>query len=241
MTKGSEDVIMNYAFDVDGTLSEARTRMNSQFESWFLTWMQDKNVFLVTGSDRTKTVEQIGTTIVDNCTMVFQCAGNSVWQRGVEISATDLNPPRNMFGFLEQEVANSPYPHKYGEHIEKRTGLINFSIVGRSAVGEQRDDYYAWDNIHHERTAIANRFNNTFPGFEAEVGGNTSLDIHLKGRNKAQVYDVIGAPMVFFGDRMYPGGNDYPLKNRMIHPLDRVHPVTSAEQTWQLLKDHYNE
>ena len=53
--------------------------------------MKDKNVFIVTGSDRAKTVEQIGHEIVDNCTMVFKCAGNSVWRKGTRSSTTQLN------------------------------------------------------------------------------------------------------------------------------------------------------
>ena len=143
--------------------------------------------------------------------MSFQCAGNSVWQKGVEVSSTKLNVPEDMIKFLEDKVAKTSYPNLYGNHIEFRTGLINFSIVGRNAVGQQRDDYYIWDQKHKEREQIAKEFNDIFVGFEAEVGGNTSLDIHLKGRNKAQVYDVIGAPLVFFGDRIFPGGNDYPF------------------------------
>ena len=232
--------MMNYAFDVDGTLGEARQVMDSEFKSWFIKWMRDKNVFLVTGSDRAKTVEQVGADLVDACTMVFQCAGNSVWQKGVEVSASHLNAPPEMYAYLEHCVSESEYPVKTGLHIERRTGLINFSTVGRNAVGQQRDDYYTWDQKMREREAIAADFNSRFTGFEAEVGGNTSLDIHLKGRNKAQVYDVIGAPLVFFGDRIFPGGNDYPLHCRMIDPLDKSWPVTSASETWNLLKEYYN-
>tara|TARA_B100001057_G_scaffold123086_1_gene121941 strand:+ start:1490 stop:2191 length:702 start_codon:yes stop_codon:yes gene_type:complete len=231
---------MNYAFDVDGTLGEARQIMDPDFKRWFMQWMRGKNVYLVTGSDRAKTVEQIGQDLVDRCTMSFQCAGNSVWQNGVEVSSTKLNVPPEMIHFLEEKVAATSYPDLYGNHIEIRPGLINFSIVGRNAVGNQRDDYYTWDQKHKEREQIAEEFNNRFIGFEAEVGGNTSLDIHLKGRNKAQVYDVIGAPLVFFGDRIFPGGNDYPLHCRMIGPQDKSHPVTSASETWNLLKEYYN-
>ena len=233
--------MMNYAFDVDGTLGEARQLMDPEFKRWFMQWMRGKNVYLVTGSDRAKTVEQVGKDLVDSCTMVFQCAGNSVWQSGVEVSSTQLNAPPSMFTYLEEQVESSSYPDQYGNHIELRTGLINFSTVGRNAVGQQRDLYYTWDQRTRERETIAKDFNTKFAGFEAEVGGNTSLDIHLKGRNKAQVYDVIGAPLVFFGDRMFPGGNDYPLHLRMIDPQDQSHAVSHWKQTRNLLQELYNE
>ena len=54
---------MNYVFDVDGTLSESRQTIQLEFRLWFLKWMKNKNVFIVTGSDRQKTLEQIGTCI----------------------------------------------------------------------------------------------------------------------------------------------------------------------------------
>lgn len=230
---------MNFVFDVDGTLSFSRQVMPVDFRLWFLTWMKDKNVFIVTGSDRQKTIEQIGHEIVDNCAMVFQCAGNSIWRKGVEIQSTQLNAPEDMDLWLNQMVDFSKYKEKLGNHIEKRTGLINFSIVGRNAVGEQRDNYFAWDNINHERLAICKLFNKTFPGFEAELGGNTSIDIHLKGRNKAQVYDVIGAPMRFFGDRIHQHGNDKPLADKMIHKDDKWYQVDGPYDTWEILKETY--
>lgn len=232
---------MNFAFDVDGTLTKARQQMDSNFKRWFLEWMEGRNVYLVTGSDRDKTVEQIGADIVDNVTMSFQCAGNSIWRKGVEVASTHLNAPAEMFDFLEEQVAKSSYPEKYGNHIEVRTGLINFSVVGRNAVGDQRDNYYAWDQEHEERKRIAELFNKTFTGFEAELGGNTSLDIHLKGRNKAQVYDVIGEPLIFVGDRMHEGGNDLPLAKRMTGKNDKAYPVSGPAETWALLLDNYND
>ena len=40
---------MNYVFDVDGTLTYARKEMTPDFKSWFIKWMDGKNVYLVTG------------------------------------------------------------------------------------------------------------------------------------------------------------------------------------------------
>ena len=39
--------MLNYAFDVDGTLGEARQVMDPDFKSWFMQWMRGKNVYLV--------------------------------------------------------------------------------------------------------------------------------------------------------------------------------------------------
>ena len=66
----------NFVFDVDGTLTHAPQQITAEHKEWFLDWMKDKSVYSVTGSDPSKTVEQIGSEIVDSCKMAFQCAGN---------------------------------------------------------------------------------------------------------------------------------------------------------------------
>ena len=76
-------------------------------------------------------------------------------------------------------------------------------------------------------------------GFEAAIGGQTSLDIFMKGRNKSQVYNTIGTPMVFFGDRCETTGNDFPLV-QMLKPTDTFYHVTGPEETFTLLKEKYS-
>ena len=118
----------SYVFDVDGTLSHARQPMDKEFHDWFVNWMSTRDVYLVTGSDRPKTVEQIGEDIVDGCNMSFQCAGNDVWRKGSPVAQTNFTPPPEMNDWLNNELKNSKYPNRWGNHIEKRVGLINFCV-----------------------------------------------------------------------------------------------------------------
>ena len=229
----------SYVFDVDGTLSHARQTMDKEFHDWFVNWMSTRDVYLVTGSDRPKTVEQIGEEIVDGCNMSFQCAGNDVWRKGSPVAQTNFTPPPEMNSWLENELKNSKYPNRWGNHIEKRVGLINFCIAGRNMPEEERDKYFHWDKAMNERLDIAERFNKEFPGFQAQVGGNTSLDIFMAGRNKAQVYNTIGSPLIFFGDRCEETGNDYPLVQQL-GMYDKHYHVTDPMDTWNILKEKYN-
>ena len=229
----------SYVFDVDGTLSHARQTMDKEFHDWFVNWMSTRDVYLVTGSDRPKTVEQIGEEIVDGCNMSFQCAGNDVWRKGSPVAQTNFTPPPEMNSWLENELKNSKYPNRWGNHIEKRVGLINFCIAGRNMPEEERDKYFHWDKAMNERLDIAERFNKEFPGFQAQVGGNTSLDIFMAGRNKAQVYNTIGSPLIFFGDRCEETGNDYPLVQQL-GMYDKHYHVTDPMDTWNILKEKYS-
>ena len=171
--------------------------------------------------------------------MSFQCAGNDVWRKGSPVAQTNFTPPPELNDWLNNELKNSKYPNRWGNHIEKRVGLINFCVPGRNMPDEERDEYFHWDKAMGERLDIAERFNKEFPGFQAQVGGNTSLDIFMAGRNKAQVYNTIGSPMVFFGDRCESTGNDYPLV-KMLKLYDRHHHVTGPEDTWNILKEKYD-
>ena len=54
---------INYLFDVDGTLTPSRGVIEPNFAKWFLNFCKRKNVILVTGSDRPKTLISFGENI----------------------------------------------------------------------------------------------------------------------------------------------------------------------------------
>ena len=47
---------LEYIFDVDGTLTPSRGTIDPQFKKEFLAFARTHNVYLVTGSDRPKTL-----------------------------------------------------------------------------------------------------------------------------------------------------------------------------------------
>jgi hydroxymethylpyrimidine pyrophosphatase-like HAD family hydrolase len=54
-----------FIFDVDGTLTPSRSEIDKEFAEWFLGYCSRNSVYLVTGSDYPKTVEQVGEDIVN--------------------------------------------------------------------------------------------------------------------------------------------------------------------------------
>ena len=224
-----------YLFDVDGTLTPSRGVMDEDFQEWFINFCNNNYVALVTGSDKPKTVEQVGEVVYNACSRVYNCSGNDVYEKDKTIRFNDWKLPEEAEHFLERKLSNSKYLTKTGLHIEHRTGLVNFSIVGRNAGTLQRKEYYKWDNIVNERANIAEEFNMTFPTLEANVGGETGIDIFEKGKNKSQVledYDI--SEIKFYGDRTDPAGNDYPIAiNLQPH---QVFAVTDWQHCWELLK-----
>ena len=238
---------MIYLFDIDGTLTPSRLKIDPEFEKFFLEWMTDKEVIFVTGSDKDKTIEQVGEKIWTNASRVYQSCGNAVYQGGELIERKDFKLTFELESLLAEFLGRSNWQLNgkvYGNHIEERIGLINFSTIGRSCPQEAREAYAIWDKDVLERETFCRIIEHKFPELEATVGGQISIDIYPKGQNKAQVLDDLTGPITFFGDKCDEGGNDYPIVAEMERQFEEnrrhciVHRVKDYTDTWDILKSY---
>ena len=223
-----------FIFDVDGTLTPSRRGMDGEFQGYFLDFCYANDVYLVTGSDYAKTLEQVGPDVCEAAMRVYNCNGNDVWEKGVNINTNEWTLPKDAHEWLLLKLASSTFVLRTGLHIEYRPGLVNFSIVGRNANPEQRAEYVAHDELSDERNIIAKEFNELFVELQATVGGETEIDIAPLGADKAQIVEdfEIGDVLYFFGDRMDPRGNDYALSLE----VDVAKPVTKWQETFEILQ-----
>ena len=70
-----------FIFDVDGTLTESRNYMDISFMSEFIIFCCKFDTYLVTGSDRDKTVEQVGLDVYNRAKRVFNCSGADIYEK----------------------------------------------------------------------------------------------------------------------------------------------------------------
>jgi len=206
--------VRKFIFDVDGTLTPSRKEIKHEFWAPFLLFCRHHDVYLVTGSDRQKTVEQLGLDICHTAKRLYNCSGSDAYEKDVNVYRDDWELPIEVERFLMDELAYSCFPIRNGLHIERRPGGVNFSILGRGkdpSVG--RKEYMKWDEERMEREDIANRIKNTFPGLTVALGGQTGLDIGPYGSDKSQILRDFSKDdeIHFFGDRMDTNGNDYSL------------------------------
>jgi len=230
-----------FIFDVDGTLTPSRGVIDEAFGKWFIDFMKYNDVYFVTGSDSEKTIEQLGEEIFEKAKYSFNCSGNAVYEKGQIIHKSDWACPDDIWLYLEDELYKSHYPNKYGKNFEPRIGMLNFSVVGRQAVGEQRKKYYEWDQINNERERIASYINNHWPEVTASVGGETGIDIFPKGKDKAQILEWFSEkdPLIFFGDRIDPSGNDWSVANAIVDNQRGIYyNVSDWTETWNILKNY---
>lgn len=236
---------MVYIFDVDGTLTPSRLPMTKEFRKFFLDWLADKNVYLVSGSDYKKLKEQLPRRVLNDCNGVFSAMGNEFHVDGQVVYSNDDEIPEKCIKFLEKWIIKTKCDLPKGKlFFEKRVGALNFSTIGRDVSQEIRDAYYAWDNENQERLKIAKEFNKKFSGigYTAKVGGQLSLDIQKSGKDKSQVITYLNnihadPYYMFFGDRTYEGGNDFDIANKIVvDKLGEVFQVESPEQCAQILQ-----
>ena len=232
-----------YIFDVDGTLTPSRQQIDSDFEKYMLDISDKEEVYLVTGSNREKTIEQIGNDLFQKAKRVYNCSGSDVYEGDINVYRDEWEIPSDVEEFLLDELHHSKFPVRTGTHIERRPGGINFSILGRGqgVVLEERDEYVKWDRKHDERKNIARKIKERFPDLEVQVGGQTGLDISPLGRNKGQILRDFDKDdfLYFYGDMMAEGQNDFPLANIIrTKEIGFTYHVHSFEHTWDILSIH---
>jgi len=214
-----------FIFDIDGTLTPSRLRMTKEFAKFFDKWSSKNKYYLVTGSDLDKTKEQLPIAYIDRAEAIFTCCGNQMWRDDELIYNNKFTPPKDLIKYLERKVLKSEYPNRCGNHIEDRGSMVNFSVVGRDCTQEQREDYFEWDKAMGERNIMCMEIKGTYPGVDAVVGGQISIDIYPKGMDKSQVLEHIEkrhsvGEIIFIGDGIENGGNDYPLAHLMDNITD---------------------
>lgn len=228
-----------FIFDVDGTLTLSRQKIDPKFYTFFLNFCRNNIVFLATGSDKEKTVEQLTEEVYNSCHTVYNCLGNDIWRGDENVYTSDWKIPSIVHEALSFLLGESEFPYRTGLHFDHRPGLCNFSVVGRNATLEQRKEYVEWDNKTYERIKIANAINDMFPSIEARIGGETGLDIIERGRDKRQIISQFpeDAKLYFFGDRMEKGGNDYSLAQAIKEKGGELFHVKDYKDTWDILKN----
>lgn len=239
---------MIYIFDVDGTLTPSRKKITNEMFDFMMSWGSKNSFYLCSGSDEEKIRDQIPKSLLRLCNGLFTCMGNQFINVGetysIEIYRREFNAPDGLEDKLNQFISDSKFPYRYGNHIEKRLGMWNFSTVGRNIDSLGRKDYVEFERGNHEREKYTDILNETFKGqIVASVGGEISIDIVNPGRDKSQIlYEIEkregeGCPIIFVGDRTFPGGNDYALA-RLIN--NRKGSFTFQTESWQITKNYLN-
>lgn len=109
-------------------------------------------------------------------------------------------------------------PRKRGTFVEFRDGMINVSPIGRNCTQAERDEFAAYDKVHGVRQRMVKALRERFDGqldLCYSIGGQISIDVFPKGWDKTYCLRHVQSAgfdaIHFFGDKTFPGGNDYEI------------------------------
>jgi len=124
----------------------------------------------------------------------------------------------------------------YGAILENRGSQVTFSALGQKAPLHLKE---RWDPHQRKRQRIRKLLKKYLPGFEISIGGTTSIDVTKKGVNKTlcvkklqQRLHIGKKDMLYVGDALFKGGNDYIMKSAKI----TCAAVSNAEATKRLIR-----
>lgn len=249
------------AFDLDGTLAPSKSTLPAHMGELIDQLLDHYEVCVISGGKfgqfQTQLLDGLRTTsaklerlhLMPTCgTQYFKFTDNA-WTQVYAENFTDdektkiitaLNEGIDTLGYRESKV--------YGEIIEDRGSQITFSALGQDIVAELGDQGVQlkedWDPDTTKKNAIRDYVASLIPEFEVRVGGGTSIDITKPGIDKAygmqKLIDMLGMTkedILFFGDRLNEGGNDYPVKAFGIETVEVSNWQDTAKKLEAILAD----
>lgn len=238
---------MLYVFDVDETLTPSGLPMEEPMLSFFREHMNNKPIFIVSGGRKVRLQTQFPQDLWEKIDGVFPTLGAEFWRNGEMVSRNEFIWPEGLQEELDTIVAESTFPqqHRTSTLVEDRGSMLCLTLCGLGANKENRAKYIAHDQHQGERKKIQARLLKKFGDkIEVAIGGQTSIDMSMKGSDKAQILPLLRQyfstqPIIFFGDRIEEGGNDLPLATALQQESEKniIIPVKNPEDTFRKLQE----
>ena len=214
-------------FDLDGTLAESKSPLDAEMATLISTLLGVAKVAVISGGDWPQFETQLlsslphdeglkGLSLLPTCGTKFYRYGAG-WEKVYSEDFTAAEKAK-IVSALKQTIASSGFrPEKvWGEVVEDRGSQITFSALGQQAPIDAKKK---WDPDFTKRKKMQFVLEGLIPEFSVRLGGTTSVDITKPGIDKGygirKLRDTLGVAireMIFVGDALFPGGNDYPAK-----------------------------
>jgi len=229
-------------FDLDGTLAPSKSSLDPEMAALLHDLLGVVRVAVISGGAWLQFERQVLSklaqderleklSILPTCgTQFFEYAGQ--WKRLYEEDFTP-DEKEKIVRSLSNAVGTAGYQVEktWGETIEDRGSQITYSALGQQAPLE---DKVKWDADFAKRKKIKAILDTLIPEFSVRLGGATSIDVTKPGIDKAygikKLRETLGIEvneMIYVGDALFPGGNDYPAKQAGVISI----PVRGPDDT----------
>ncbi len=230
-------------FDLDGTLAKSKSALDTEMSTLLHDLLGIVKVAVISGGGWPQFEEQllsdlphdqrlVNLSLLPTCGTKFFEYSAGDWK---QIYSEDLTADERdkIVNSLKKavELAGFKVERVWGEVIEDRGSQITFSALGQQAPLEEKDK---WDPDFSKRKKIKAILDTLIPEFSVRMGGATSIDVTKPGIDKAygirKLRDLLGISlkeMLFIGDALFVGGNDYPAEQAGVVSI----PVRGPNET----------
>lgn len=214
-------------FDLDGTLAESKSALDAEMAKLLSALLGIVKVAVISGGNWPQFEKQLLANLphderLNNLSLLPTCGTkfyryDSGWKILYSEDFTTEQKEKIVHSFKQVMAASGFEVHRtWGEIIEDRGSQITFSALGQQAPIEEKKK---WDLDFAKRQRMKVLLDKLIPEFSVRLGGTTSVDVTKPGIDKAygirKLRDTLGIAiqeMIFVGDALFPGGNDYPAK-----------------------------
>lgn len=216
------------AFDLDGTLAESKQPLGAPMGEALADLLEVADVAVISGGDWPQFDKQVATRLPDRADIsrlwLMPTTGtklfvnrNGQW-RSVYAELFSDSAKQEIFGAFDRALEFTGFAPEqvWGERVEDRGSQITFSALGQQAPIAAKEQ---WDPDFAKRRIIQADLRQRLPGLSINIGGATSIDVTRQGVDKGYGLkklrdhsDIALDAMMFIGDAIFPGGNDYPAK-----------------------------
>ena len=234
-------------FDLDGTLAKSKSAIDQEMSGLVDSLLLVARVAIISGGDWPQFQKQVLShlpkkallkklTILPTCGTKFYQYKDG-WDELYEENFTD-EERKKILDSLHTAIKDADLDIKktWGEQIEDRGSQITFSALGQEAPLEAKKD---WDDDFAKRKKIVEPLKKSLKEFSIGMGGTTSIDIVKPGIDKAygirKLKEVLGIDipeMLFIGDALFEGGNDFPARKTGVDCIQ----VRDAEETKAIIQ-----
>lgn len=131
----------------------------------------------------------------------------------------------------------------FGERIEVRGAQVTLSALGQEAPVALK---HAWDPTREKRNVLRTYVAERLPDFDVKAGGATSIDVTMRGINKAYGVRALAkelslplSVMRYYGDALMAGGNDEIVKETGIETVAVTSAIDTLEKLTTLISQCY--
>lgn len=214
-------------FDLDGTIAESKSSLDAEMSALLRDLLGIVKVAVISGGNWPQFEKQLVSKLpadanLNNLSLLPTCGTKfykytSVWEKVYSEDFTGAEKEK-IVGSLQKAIgfAGVAAETSWGELIEDRGSQITLSALGQQAPLEEKKK---WDPDFAKRKLMKAFLDRLIPEFSVRLGGTTSIDVTKQGVDKAygirKLRDMLGVAideMIFVGDALFPGGNDYPAK-----------------------------